>query len=877
MRFLLFFLILSGIFVFTPADAADFCRDAAGWQKSNVVCDIEYFDSGGGGLQKCLYRVESYGTTTYKYPSAGENYGGEYWAKTPGTCAGDYARLTATLYVGNLLDCRDNGIGKCKLFAKAFDSPNNEQSQKEIVLLDIDYIPPTVSVAGAPSSWQQTNASASVSCSDSPGSGCSASTQRLKTDTSSGSCSATYTDYTIVDPGIISSNLWVCAAAKDVAGNIGFSSSRTEFKVDKNAPTMSLFTVSPTYPPNSVTTGQPLLTVSWIVADTGGSHLQKVTIWRASYNASTCNGTNNSGCNWGSGPEQTVAAPVDQDSWTKSFSYSPTGDGIYEYGIHVLDNAQWETTETQNGWSTKTVSIKLSNAAPTLSSVVLSPSSPFKPGVQLTFTGSWTNPEQSEGESSRLFICKNSGIPSGNNCSGGNTNNWCVSDFSPTSPSICKDYTTQAADQGTQTYYAFECDDGQGKLCSPYISGTFLIDATAPTISVFNVSPEAPNWANASNPTITISWTASDNSGGSGMKRYELWRAPDNQGSPGDWGTSPVPGKENISPTVTSTTDSPGNGVWWYGLHAVDNVENWASQPGIGKKVQVDTVPPSNPTCSPGTGTYANSVIVTCSGGRYTTNGTSPTLSSPQYTAPLTFTSSTTLTIAQWDAAVNRSGDSSYTYTVTHNQPPTASISCSPANCIVFTDDTLTFNNNSTDPDGNISTSEWDILSYGSAPDATCSGVCNHTLQPIAPNSYTMQLTVRDSAGASSTSTKNFTVKQDIVAGFMCSLDNINFAACSSLSGKISQGETLYLKDSSALSEYTTVSEGASSVTSRTWKINGSTFSSGNNANPSTTIPTQGTTTLDLTAQDNQSRSDTQTHALNSQVPFPEFQEISPF
>src|SRR2546427_4419 len=55
-------------------------------------------------------------------------------------------------------------------------------------------------------------------------------------------------------------------------------------------------------------------------------------------------------------------------------------------------------------------------------------------------------------------------------------------------------------------------------------------DTTPPTFSAFDVNPKniAPGG------TFTITYSISD-SGGSGLQRAELWRAPDNGGTPGTW------------------------------------------------------------------------------------------------------------------------------------------------------------------------------------------------------------------------------------------------------------------------------------------------------------------------------------------------------
>ncbi len=103
----------------------------------------------------------------------------------------------------------------------------------------VDSDPPTTSIVADPSSvtttWQNTDATATVSCSDT-GSGCDTGTYMLKTYTSDpGSCSTNYGDYDLSSPQTISSHVWVCGAAKDLNGNAGFSDP-IEYKVDQIEP-----------------------------------------------------------------------------------------------------------------------------------------------------------------------------------------------------------------------------------------------------------------------------------------------------------------------------------------------------------------------------------------------------------------------------------------------------------------------------------------------------------------------------------------------------------------------------------------------------------------------------------------------------------------
>jgi len=124
---------------------------------------------------------------------------------------------------------------------KAWDNANNPSALGTFIV-EKDTASPTAGVSGAPAGWQNTDATAAVTCTDQESlSGCDSSAYRLKVyATSPGSCSANPADYTFASPQTISQHSWVCSYAKDVAGNEAFSSSITEFKVDKTSPIGSL-------------------------------------------------------------------------------------------------------------------------------------------------------------------------------------------------------------------------------------------------------------------------------------------------------------------------------------------------------------------------------------------------------------------------------------------------------------------------------------------------------------------------------------------------------------------------------------------------------------------------------------------------------------
>jgi surface antigen len=114
-------------------------------------------------------------------------------------------------------------------------------------------------------------------------------------------------------------------------------------------------------------------------------------------------------------------------------------------------------------------------------------------------------------------------------------------------------------------------------------------DKTAPAISSWSVSPTSLTL----NGAVAVSYTASD-SGGSGLLRAELWRAPDSNGQPGNWTDLKSQSLSGNGPTPVSFSDTPtSTGKYWYGTHLFDGAGNQTNEP---KPVQVTV----NPAASPG-------------------------------------------------------------------------------------------------------------------------------------------------------------------------------------------------------------------------------------------------------------------------------------
>ncbi|MBU0546984.1 hypothetical protein KKA72_02370 [Patescibacteria group bacterium] len=189
-----------------------------------------------------------------------------------------------------------------------------------------------------------------------------------------------------------------------------------------------------------------------------------------------------------------------------------------------------------------------------------------------------------------------------------------------------------------------------------------------------------------------------------------------------------------------------------------------------------------------------------------------------------------------------------------------------------------TIKNNSTDPDGlsDIVKSEW-FIKKQIEPDSayvlkTSCVMCDYTPQDMSADNYSIKLRVEDSKGLSSLVTHSFVMREEVSAGFMCSLDNTTWRNCSFFA--VSENEIVYFKDDQLLAEHSNPSTGAASISTRTWTKNGVQFSSG--VNPSTTI-TKTEKTIRLIVVDSNNRTDYIEYILSVKMNLPDWQEIAPF
>lgn len=237
--------------------------------------------------------------------------------------------------------------------------------------------------------------------------------------------------------------------------------------------------------------------------------------------------------------------------------------------------------------------------------------------------------------------------------------------------------------------------------------------------------------------------------------------------------------------------------------------------------------------------------------------------------------------------------------TLTVGNPPTAAFSCDPdpttcdtSGCTGYTRCLFRLENQSTDPEGpgDIASSTWTITGpTNETVTCTLTPLCDWPLQPIHPaGNYTATLTVEDQPGNKDISApQNFTIYQEAIADFMCSLTNEDgsWQNCGTIS--VSEEEIIYFRDDLLAPDlHSSHSEGAIAIISRVWEKSEDgnpfiPFSSDNESNSSTTLG-QGSATIRLTITDNNSVTGPRTvvnddYVVGVKVPLPEWREVSPF
>ncbi len=372
----------------------------SGWYVTNVDVTLTCSDGqGGSGCSATRYCVDTSNTCS---PST--VYSSQFTISSEGT---RYVRYYST------------------------DNAGNQESTRS-TRVRIDKTSPSVSVTGAPASWQNTDATASVSCSDPGGSGCNAGSYRLVTYASNpGSCPSTYSSYTLASPQTISSHRWVCAAARDNVGNTGFSSP-VEFRVDKTNPTASITGESTTW----VNSDDITLSCS----DSGGSGCIS-TKWYYFDSDGTCSGSKS------------------------SYTFSTTSSVI-------------TVNTNRNDWLCLWVEDSAGNYDTDVSSRLMVDTTDPSTSISLSGTMGWNNWYTTDVQVT--LTCSDSG---GSDC---DFTRYCIDSTNTCSPSISYSSTFAVSPEGTN-YVRYRSTDNAGNQESTK-STQVLIDKTNPTFVSYSVS-----------------------------------------------------------------------------------------------------------------------------------------------------------------------------------------------------------------------------------------------------------------------------------------------------------------------------------------------------------------------------------------------------
>ena len=239
----------------------------------------------------------------------------------------------------------------------------------------------TVTVSGSPTSWQNSNATATVQCTGD----CKAGSEKIKIyDANPVTCSFVYSEYQLSSPQTIDANKWVCGAAQDSSIDANYFSLPAEFKVDKQVPTAAFVSPQDGNKLNVITQ------ISGTAQDTGGADLKKVFVGIK----------NPQGLYWDGASWTGVAATNETipagNNWNYAFIL-PDGNvannGVYEITVKASDNAD-------NNGSTVVSTFNFdTNKAQLLSAKYISP---YK--VKMVFT------EQITGENATVTITFGNGM-----------------------------------------------------------------------------------------------------------------------------------------------------------------------------------------------------------------------------------------------------------------------------------------------------------------------------------------------------------------------------------------------------------------------------------------------------------------------------------
>lgn len=747
------------------------------------------------------------------------------------------------------------------------------------VLARLDNDSPGVSVRGVPTNWQNADAEALISCDDgtsASASGCDTGSYKFMTYSSSGACSTNYSDYALSSPLTVSSHLWVCATAKDNAGNTGFLLSRVEFKVDKDSPSTAV--ISPDnqswhnndFNKDGVKDDQYFRVNIGDSDVPGGSGLGGTCKYIIQDFTSINDSTGEQDRNCGS---YTLTASVDSavaDGVCSEDRTPPIGEATCKVSTKAFDLAG-----NDSGWQSR--NFKIDYTPPTVGIPNLT-TAPAEQGKTETFTAGLSDAlGQISGCS---FYEDNWGAP--------------VSAIINISPVPCLNGASCTVTAGYRIpnngehQYRFACQDSAGNYTW---SDKLITTASVNNPPVINSSPffaasPCSSPTTQTNCNVNFSVSARDDDGDALSYAWNFGDTLSYSWHPGD--ESPYDPSHHYS--------APGD----YSVKVVISDGRGGEIESSPILVHVDEANLFvNLTANPNSGVYPlNGVDLTASvsgnmfgtinykfdctnDGVWDFQADSQTIETYTVTDLCNYSSAGTYTAKTFIERGIGGAENTVNISVKDNSPPEARISvtdyssCGPGAdaSIAYTGCNFTLNNVSTDPNGqlDIKNSIWTIKNSAgeSVHESTCNGLCDWTLiSTISAGEYVAHLNVEDQSFAQSTVSKDFVVRQDIIADFKCSSDNVNWKACEDSTFRPLKGSRVYFLDQSEKSE------GSTEIRTRTWTKDNAPFSSANDSNPSDII--QGTI-IELTVEDGAGRIDSQSYNIQTQLSIPEWQEISPF
>jgi len=472
--------------------------------------------------------------------------------------------------------------------------------------------------------------------------------------------------------------------------------------------TTQLDTVAPSSSATSpALSSSTTISVPWTASDNnGGSGLQRVDLYVQAPGQSG----------------YTLVASDPSGNASGAFSYTASaGDGTYSFYTLATDNAG----NSQAAPSSAQTTTQLDTTAPT--STASSPSVTNSSSISVSYTAS----DGSGSGVARVDLYAQAPGQSGYAKVASDTSGSGSGSFT---------YTASAGD-GTYSFYTLATDKAGNAQATPSSAQTTTqLDTAAPSSSA--TSP-----ALSSSTTISVSWTASDNAGGSGLQRVDLYAQ-----APGQSGYTKVASDTSGSGSGSFTyTASAGDGTYGFYTVATDKAGNAQATPSSAQTTtQLDTTAPTSSASSPSlTNSSSISVSYTASDGsgsgvaRVDLYAQAPGQSG--YTEVASDTSGSGAGSFTYTASA---GDGTYSfYTLATDKAGNAQATPSSAQTTTQLDTTAP-SSNASSPSSTTS-STWSV-SYSASDNAGGSGLARVDLYAEAPGQSSYSKVASNTSGAGS-------------------------------------------------------------------------------------------------------------------------------